>query len=84
MQPRYLSASDLAEYLSISRSMVSALVESGRLPKPVYLTPRLARWDREAVDEAMGTALKSADRTLGDIDAWFDREGAPPSQRRIG
>lgn len=82
--PRYLSASDLAAYLSISRTMVATLVESGRLPQPVYLTPKLPRWDREAVDEAMGKSLKSADRTLGEIDAWFDREGAPPAQRRVG
>lgn len=81
-ESRYLSADKLAEYLCISRSMVGALVKAGRLPEPVYLTSRLPRWDREKVDRAMGSAVKSDDKTLGNIDAWFDRNGAPPPQGR--
>lgn len=55
---RYLDARTLADYLSISRTMVDQLVERGRLPKPIELTPRLKRWDREAVDAALaGTPL---------------------------
>lgn len=83
-EARYLSPADLASYLSISRGMIEPLVKAGRLPEPVYLTPRLPRWDREAVDAALGKNLKSADRTLGDIDAWFDRDGKTSAQGRVG
>lgn len=83
IQPKYLSAKDLAVYLSVSRTMVDRLVESGRLPQPIYLTPSLPRWDRDAVDAAMGKTLKSADRTLEEIDAWFERDGQTAAQRRV-
>lgn len=84
VQPRYLSTTDLAAYLGVSRNMVDRLVKSGRLPQPVYLTKRLPRWDREAVDAALGKSLKSADRTLEAIDAWFQGNGTPNPQRRVG
>lgn len=51
---RYLSAPQVAQYLSISRSMVDVLVRRGRIPAPVELTPRLKRWDRDAIDATLG------------------------------
>lgn len=53
MLPRYLDAQAAAEYLSISRSTLDLLVDRGVLPKPRELTPRVKRWDREAIDKAI-------------------------------
>lgn len=59
--PRWMTRAMLARDLCVSEDTVDALVAQGKLPKPVYLTPRLPRWDRHAVDEALGVA-----RTMGD------------------
>lgn len=82
-QPRYLSPKDMAAYLSVSRNMVDRLVDAGKLPKPVYLTPKLPRWDREKVDAAIGRTAKSTDTTLEAIDAWFERDSKAPAQGRV-
>lgn len=50
---RYLNATDVANYISISRTMVDILVGRGVLPEPIELTPRLKRWDRLAIDKAL-------------------------------
>lgn len=76
IQPRYLSATALAQYLDMSRNMVDALVRSGKLPKPVYLTTRMPRWDREQVDAALARSSKSTDPIMDKLDAAF-----PPQHR---
>jgi predicted DNA-binding transcriptional regulator AlpA len=53
--PRYLDQQAVAAYLMISRAMVGQLVERGKLPPPVELTPRLKRWDRQAIDAALAS-----------------------------
>ena len=66
---RYLDARGVADYLSISRTLVDQLVERGLLPKPIALTERVKRWDREAIDTALaGTALaRQSGRAASDI-----------------
>jgi predicted DNA-binding transcriptional regulator AlpA len=51
--PRYLDARGVADYISISRAMVDILVDRGVLPAAIELSPRLKRWDREAIDAAL-------------------------------
>ncbi|MDB5409275.1 MAG: hypothetical protein JWL84_4187 [Rhodospirillales bacterium] len=53
IEQRFLSVSDVAKRIGISRGMVDILVRKGVLPAPVELTPRLKRWDRHAVDAAL-------------------------------
>jgi predicted DNA-binding transcriptional regulator AlpA len=66
---RYLSAQDVAAYMRISRSMVDHLVEAGKLPRPIPLTPRLKRWDKEAIDAALvGQPSVNPARTTDDSD----------------
>lgn len=64
-ETRYLDLQGVADYLSIGRTTVQQLVERNVLPKPIYLTPRLPRWDRHALDAAVarnaGIAVQSAD-----------------------
>lgn len=66
---RYLDARGVAEYLSISRAMVDVLVRRGKLPRPIFLTPRLPRWDREAIDRALAgqPASLHAGKSTSDI-----------------
>jgi predicted DNA-binding transcriptional regulator AlpA len=42
--PEALAAADAARLLGISRSQFFKLPSSGRVPMPVYLTPRCPRW----------------------------------------
>lgn len=56
MEPRWLDINGVAAHLSISKGTALRLVEDGKLPPPVRLTPRCPRWDREAVDNALTTA----------------------------
>ena len=49
--PRAMRADRAAAYLSISRSKFLALVEQGKLPKPVHIDS-LALWDRLALELA--------------------------------
>lgn len=73
VQPRYLSKRDLATYLSISENKVADMVRKRKLPDPIYLEPRMPRWDREAVDMAVN---RNANRTTDwyrSIDAEFEK-----------
>ncbi|MBP6818289.1 MAG: AlpA family phage regulatory protein [Ferrovibrio sp.] len=85
MTARYLSLAGLAQYLACSRSTINNLVASGRLPQPVYLTPKLPRWDREKVDEAMGTSAKSRDPVMEALDEAYPlQQSKAHTQRRHG
>lgn len=84
MQPRYLSRKDLAAYLSCSENKVDDMVRRGRLPKPVYLEPRMPRWDREKVDIAMAADANKAVDWYARIDAEFDKHRPAKAQRRHG
>lgn len=52
MQPRLLTAADLAEYLNVSTTTVRRMVARGDLPKPSKLG-NVTRWDRAAVDRVL-------------------------------
>jgi predicted DNA-binding transcriptional regulator AlpA len=45
-EPEALPAADAARMLGISRSQFFKLHSSGKVPLPVYLTPRCPRWLR--------------------------------------
>lgn len=63
---RYLTRDDVARYLRVGRNMVDRLVQQRVIPKPIYLTPRLPRWDREAIDRAV------AGGNAGASSSWDD------------
>lgn len=56
--PRWMTRQELAHDLRVSEDTIRALEAQGKLPKANYLTPRLPRYDRHAVDEALGLASK--------------------------
>jgi len=45
-EPEALPAADAARLLGISRSQFFKLHSAGKVPMPVYLTPRCPRWLR--------------------------------------
>ena len=59
---RWMTRQELAADLRVSVETVDALVAKGKLPKPIYLTPRLPRFDRAAV-EAKLTGSRKMDAT---------------------
>lgn len=83
MTPRYLGRKDLATYLSCSENKVDDMVRKGKLPEPVYLEPRMPRWDREAVDLMMGKAANKAKDWFGAIDAEFEKRRQAKAQGRV-
>lgn len=53
IEPRYLKAQEVADYLSIGRNTVDLLVKQGRLPEPISLTNKIKRWDRQQIDSLL-------------------------------
>jgi predicted DNA-binding transcriptional regulator AlpA len=82
-EARYLGRRDLAAYLSCSENKVDDMVRKGKLPEPVYLEPRMPRWDREAVDTALSGKVNKTD-WYGAIDAEFAKRRPAKAQRRVG
>ncbi|PCD79986.1 AlpA family phage regulatory protein [Acetobacter orleanensis] len=56
--PRIMRREKAAQYLDISPSLLDREVASGRLPKPVQLTPTVRGWVRDDLD-AMIDDLKN-------------------------
>jgi excisionase family DNA binding protein len=58
----YMSASELAAYLSVSFVTVRTMSDDGRLPRPIKLG-KMLRWNREEVERhlAMSREEKSND-----------------------
>lgn len=75
--PRWITRSELARDLSVSVETVDALVAKGKLPKPVYLTPRLPRFDRMAVN-----AKLSGNRKLDASTLWDEAMNGKVTQTR--
>lgn len=64
---RWLAPESAAEYLDVRIDALPRLVRQGRVPEPDYrLGPRSPRYDREALDKAMGVGVASTnpDRAL--------------------
>jgi hypothetical protein len=58
MKGRWLSPESAAEYLDVRVDALPRLFRSGRVPAPDYrLGPRSPRYDREALDKAMGAGV---------------------------
>lgn len=83
IEPRYLTADQVCDYLSVSRGTIDKLVREKRIPAPIMLTPRLPRWDRLAIDATLvGTALSPmADHEM-QIDAWFEEDNRRRQERQ--
>ncbi|WP_175429669.1 helix-turn-helix transcriptional regulator [Azospirillum argentinense] len=63
---RWMTRSELAKELRVSEDTVRSLEAQGKLPPPVYLTPRLPRYDRLAVDAALGQVRNTDDAQFAD------------------
>lgn len=59
---RWLSPESAATYIDVRVDSLPRLVRAGRVPAPDYsLGPRSPRYDREALDKAMGARVTSRD-----------------------
>ena len=62
VEKRWLSPEAAAAYLDVRVDALPRLVRAGRVPAPDYaLGPRSPRYDREALDRAMGAGAASND-----------------------
>jgi len=59
---RWLTPDETAEYLQVSRGSLRNLVLMGTIPTPTALSKRILRYDREAIDEALGGKRKDEAR----------------------
>ena len=50
MKKKILKASEVAEYVNVSKSQIYKLVQQGRLPKPIKLGDRGSGWVLSEVD----------------------------------
>lgn len=80
IRPRYLSLKAAAQYLTISPQTLLRLVAAGKLPAPKYLSPKLPRWDRDAIDAAMCNKPSAPDWYAA-IDADFEKHRKPKSRK---
>lgn len=48
---RLLTIQQACDYLSVSEVTFRRMVGRGDMPKPIMLTPRTPRWDKEAIDK---------------------------------
>ena len=81
MLDRWLSPSAAADYLDVRVDALPRLVRAGRVPPPDYrLGPRSPRYDREALDRAMGANVASRDPDKA-LEAWLEKKEAHRSGR---
>ncbi len=72
LEPRWLCAPDAARYISVSLSTFYRFTRQGSLPQPVYLSARLPRWDRLALDRMLaGDSENSIQSRSADADTAF-------------
>lgn len=72
---RWLSLPHAAEHLDLSVDALRRLVRQGKLPQPDRsLGSRMPRWDREALDKAMGRGAPSAGDADSAVEAWLEKQ----------
>lgn len=49
----YMTATEVATFLKVTRVTVYRMIRRGQLPEPVRLSTRCSRWRRSAVEAAM-------------------------------
>jgi hypothetical protein len=80
---RWLSPASAADYLDVRVDALPRLVRAGRVPAPDYsLGPRSPRYDREALDKAMGSGVASnhPDRCL---ERFLEKTAQGMSKKRL-
>jgi excisionase family DNA binding protein len=53
MQNDYMTATEVANYLKVTRVTIYRMIGRGQLPQPVRLSTRCSRWKRSSVEAAM-------------------------------
>lgn len=77
----WLSLPRAAEHLDISVDALRRLVRLGKLPQPNRaLGQRMPRWDREALDKAMGTREPSANDPDSAMEAYLEKQQRLPDR----
>ena len=53
MQNDYMTATEVANFLKVTRVTIYRMIRRGQLPQPVRLSTRCSRWKRSSVEAAM-------------------------------
>jgi predicted DNA-binding transcriptional regulator AlpA len=53
---KYLTKKQVAKKLNISINTVSNMVKNNRLPKPIYLSKRMPRWNDSLINKYINNA----------------------------
>jgi hypothetical protein len=78
---RWLSLAHAADHLDISVDALRRLVRMGKLPQPDRtLGQRMPRWDREALDKAMGNREPSANDPDSALEAYLEKQQRLPAR----
>jgi len=55
-----LKITDVMEIIGCARSKVYELVRDGVLPKPIYITPTMPRWQPKTVNQAIAKLAENS------------------------
>lgn len=67
-----MTPKDVADLLAVSAATVRKMVERGELPNPVYLGPRLPRWQKRVIENWLADRFEDQPE-CEDPDAALDR-----------
>lgn len=56
---RLIDRDELRKILSVSRNTLSKLIESGMVPRPIVLGPRLNRWRASDIERVIQNGMAS-------------------------
>ena len=58
--PVWINKRELAEHLSIKPRAINYLVKTGRLPRGVFISPRVPLWDLTVIEKALAKMQEDA------------------------
>ena len=67
MKKKILKASEVAEYVNVSKSQIYKLVQQGRLPKPIKLGERGSGWLTSEIDAWLQSRVDARDEEVANV-----------------
>jgi len=67
VKKKILKASEVAEYVNVSKSQIYKLVQQGRLPKPIKLGERGSGWLTSEIDAWLQSRVDARDEEVANV-----------------